>query len=63
MHKALKLERDKARETKTKFEANMSGGRSMVEKERTKSGIILNYPHRHHHHVILIHGIGPGAWC
>ncbi|KAM2613986.1 hypothetical protein TB2_028653 [Malus domestica] len=41
----------------------MSGGRPMVEKESTMSGILPNYHHPHHHHLVLIHGIGHGAWC
>ncbi|KAM1694957.1 hypothetical protein ACFX15_028541 [Malus domestica] len=41
----------------------MSGGRPMAEKESTMSGILPNYHHPHHHHLVLIHGIGHGAWC
>ncbi|CAB4312336.1 unnamed protein product [Prunus armeniaca] len=44
----------------------MSGGRVEEEKEHTKSEMLPKYPHHHHrqqHHLVLIHGIGHGAWC
>ncbi|ONH99625.1 hypothetical protein PRUPE_6G040000 [Prunus persica] len=44
----------------------MSGGRVEEEKEHTKSEMLPTYPHHHHrqqHHLVLIHGIGHGAWC
>lgn len=60
---------DKVRpeETKTKLAlSSMSGGRVEEEKEHTKSEMLPKYPHHHHrqqHHLVLIHGIGHGAWC
>ncbi|BFG33712.1 hypothetical protein CerSpe_199860 [Prunus speciosa] len=42
------------------------GGRVEEEKEHTKSEMLPKYPHHHHrqqHHLVLIHGIGHGAWC